>query len=113
MTTKNPSGFEPAGQAVLIVPCVMKTSRIAIPETVKHRHSTIESKGIVIAIGPDAWDGMSQPRAKLGDTVMVTQYCGALIEGPADGKTYRVIRGDDIYGRVFAPLEPIEEKASE
>lgn len=100
-TIVNTSGLEPQGQAVLCMPYTpeIKASPIIIPEESIRRMETLDARVIVIAIGPDAWGG-STPRAKVGDKVLVSAYCGSMLRGPADDKQYRMVNGRDIYGTI-------------
>jgi len=99
--TVNDSGLDPQGCAVLILPYdpEVKNSVIQLPDDVKRRLDTIESRATVIAIGPDAWKG-STPRARVGDKVLVSKYCGAVIKGPWDDIQYRIVNDQDIYCQI-------------
>lgn len=108
----NTSGLEPQGQAVLLKPYdpEVKASPIIMPENVKRQLDMVETRAIVIAIGPDAWlneqTGIrGTPRAKIGDKVLVSKYCGALIRGTLDDVQYRMVNGRDIYARIVAEKE--------
>ena len=101
------SGFEPTGKCVLLLPYKpeVESSPIIIPDNVKRNLDMVEIRGMVVAIGPEAWlneqtGQMGIPRAQVGDQVMVSKFCGGLIRGPADDIQYRVINGRDIYGIV-------------
>ena len=107
----NKSGFIPEGQAVLLLPYdpEVKSSVIVVPDNVKRQLDMVEIRGTVIDIGPDAWNTVEghkgTPRARIGDNVMVSKWCGALIRGPLDDVQYRVVNGRDIYGRIFAEAD--------
>ena len=62
----------------------------------------IEDRAVVLEIGPAAWDNEPEPRAKVGDHVMISKFAGTMAQGPLDGKTYRIINDQDIYV-VIAP----------
>jgi co-chaperonin GroES (HSP10) len=103
---RNTSGIEPVGHAVLLLPYKpdIENSRIIVPDDVSRRLDMIEMRGIVIAIGPEAWkDGV--PRAAIGDKVLVSAFCGAVMRGPADDIQYRLVNGGDIYARIVAEKE--------
>lgn len=95
----NKSGLSPRGHAVLIEPYEpeFKRSVIVIPDSVAEGTKMRESRGIVIAIGPSAWDDEKEPRAAVGDKVMISKYVGAFVTGPADGAAYRMINDRDIF----------------
>lgn len=100
--TTNPSGLRPLGRAVLVEPYEkeIQKSIIAIPDTVRERTQMIETRAIVIAIGPTAWDDEAVPRAKVGDRVLISKFSGAMVQGTADGKTYRMVNDRDIYCQI-------------
>ena len=99
MTTSNKSGLRPVGHAVLIQPYEPEFQRsvIVIPDFVSEGTKMRESRGIVMEVGSSAWDDEKQPRAKVGDKVMISKYVGALVTGPADNKLYRMINDRDIF----------------
>ena len=106
MKVENKSGLEPRGVAVLIKPYEPNTdSLIIIPDMVKERQKMLEIRGVVIAIGSEAWQGESQPRAKVGDKVLVAKFGGAMAQGPLDGEVYRMINADDIYAVITGEKE--------
>jgi co-chaperonin GroES (HSP10) len=95
----NTSGLIPKGVAVLLEPYIpeVKDSILDIPDSVKRRQASIDLRARVIAVGPAAWQDEPEPRAQIGDLVLVTQYAGVLATGPADGKQYRLVNDRDIY----------------
>jgi co-chaperonin GroES (HSP10) len=110
MKVSNTSGLEPAGRAVLLEPYEpeRKGSLIEIPEFAKEKTFILESRAIVIAIGPAAWDDEKVPRAAVGDIVMVSGFSGRMVKGPADGKWYRCVNDRDLFIKV---KEPVVEEA--
>lgn len=96
---RNPSGLVPLGHAVLIRPFEpeIAAGKIIIPDSVKEGHKMREIRGVVMAIGPEAWVNEKRPRAKKGDTVLVSQYCGVILQSPVDKQWYRMVNGDDVY----------------
>lgn len=96
----NKSGFEPRGMAVLVEPYepeFSSPSGLVIPPSVREKTSVVEQRAIVVAIGPMAWDAEKEPRAKVGDLVMISKWAGWAGVGPADGKLYRFINCNDIF----------------
>jgi co-chaperonin GroES (HSP10) len=95
----NKSGLKPLGRAVLVQPYEpeIKKSMIVMPETVKERTTMVETRAVVIEIGPVAWDDEPQPRAKPGDKVLISKFAGAMAKGPLDGQMYRLVNDRDLY----------------
>jgi co-chaperonin GroES (HSP10) len=108
MTTENRSGLNPVGVAVLVKPYEpeFKKSIIAIPLTVRMRTQLAETRAIVVAIGGEAWRDEKQPRAKVGDKVMITRFAGAMLTGPLDDEIYRAVNDRDIYVTITAEAWP-------
>lgn len=98
----NRSGLKPLGVAVLVEPYEpeIKASRLHLPPTVAERSSMVETRAIVVAIGPSAWHDEMQPRAKVGDKVFITKLAGVMAVGPLDGKTYRLVNDRDIFCQI-------------
>lgn len=98
---QNLTGLKPLGQAVLVEPYEperhVRSRIIEIPVTAQERMTMAETRAIVIAVGPEAWKDEKQPRAKIGDKVMVSAYAGTMTTSPVNGKKYRVINARDIF----------------
>src|SRR5208282_2443821 len=85
----------------------LATSRIIVPETARERSMMVEVYARVVAVGPDAWLGEGtwwrrllfgrQLRARPGEKVMVSKWCGHITYGPADAKMYRMVNAEDIF----------------
>lgn len=95
----NKSGLHPCGQAVLIEPYEpeLKKSAIYIPPTAAERSQMVETRGIVVEIGISAWEDEEQDRAVVGQKVIFSKFTGMILQGPKDGKTYRMLNGRDIF----------------
>ena len=95
----NESGLDPRGVAVLIegYDPERKHATIVLPDSVQGRQSMVENRARVVAIGPSAWHDEPQPRAQVGERVLVTKFAGFLAKGPADGKMYRLVNDRDIF----------------
>jgi co-chaperonin GroES (HSP10) len=95
----NKSGLRPLGRAVLVEPYEpeIKKSLLVMPDSVKERTAMIETRAIVLDIGPSAWDDEPAPRAVVGDKVLISKFAGVMVTGTADGKTYRIVNDRDIY----------------
>jgi co-chaperonin GroES (HSP10) len=100
--SSNDSGLFPAGRAVLIRPYEpeRKNSAIFIPKEIEAKGHTLNQRGIVVAIGPTAWHDEPQPRAKVGDKVLVSPFVGYMAEGPKDGQQYRFVNDRDIFALI-------------
>lgn len=99
MLIANNSGYRPVGKAVLLRAFELseKRSRIHVPEDVLMSSATCDTQGIVVAIGPDCWNGPNEtPRAKIGDKVLITKFSGGMLTG-SDGFVYRMIPDHAIY----------------
>jgi len=98
----NKSGLKPLGRAVLVEPYEpeVKKSVIHIPDTVKERTQMVETRAIVVDIGPSAWYDEPAPRASAGDKVMVSKFAGVMVKGTADGKMYRLVNDLDLFCRI-------------
>lgn len=96
---ENTSGLDPRGVAVLIQTYEpeRKGALIEIPDTVKGRMDMVDSRAVVVAVGPQAWYDERQARALPGDKVLVTKYAGFMAKGPKDGKMYRLVNDRDIF----------------
>lgn len=96
---ENLSGLSPRGKAVLIKAYEpeVKGGLIAIPDHVSRNMGMAETRAVVIAIGPGAWDDEPVPRAAVGEKVMVTKYAGMLVQGTKDGQQYRLVNDRDIF----------------
>jgi co-chaperonin GroES (HSP10) len=57
----------------------------------------VETRAIVIEVGPEAWKDEAKPRAEPGDKVLISKFAGVMATGTADGAKYRLINDNDIY----------------
>src|SRR5271166_5867925 len=96
----NKSGLHPKGVAVLTEPYEpeMKvfSDTIVIPNSVREGLSVLENRVVVVEVGPFAWADEKQPRAKVGDVVLITKHSGFVATG-ADGHFYRMVNARDIF----------------
>lgn len=98
-SSTNP-GWKPAGRAVLVKTYQREqlSKVIAMPEGFEANMAALEQRAVVVAVGPTAWHDEPQPRASVGDHVLVTKFAGFILTGD-DGVTYRVINDRDIFAR--------------
>lgn len=98
---ENRSGLQARGRAVLVKPYEpeLKSSVIAVPESAQQRMSMLEQRAVVIDIGPSAWHDEPQPRAKVGERVLVSRFAGFVAgrDMTADGEEYRLINDRDVF----------------
>lgn len=103
----NTSGIEPLDLRVLVFPDTVdeKIGSIIVPEQVKERDKYAQIRATVVAVGENAWEeassrspGFVAPKA--GDRVIIQKYGGIDLEGPKDGKMYRLLNDQDILGRL-------------
>jgi len=99
---KNTSGVKPLGRAVLVeyYEPERRESSIIIPEHVRKSEVLAEQRATVIEAGPEAWLEEREPRARPGDRVIMVKYSGYALQGPADGKMYRLVNDRDIFARI-------------
>ncbi len=98
----NTSGVKPLGRAVLVeyYEPERRESMIVIPEHVRKSEVIAEQRAVVIEAGPEAWNEEREPRARPGDRVLITKFAGYALQGPADGKMYRIVNDRDIFARI-------------
>ena len=57
-------------------------------------------QGVVVGLGPEAYDIKSGPWCKLGDRVFFTRYAGKEVDGALigeDGVIYTILNDEDIF----------------
>lgn len=98
----NKSGLFPLGRAILIRPYTPGREKglIELPAEVKSREQMLEQRAEVIAIGPSAWHDEPQPRAKVGDKVLVSRFSGYQALGTLDEVQYRFVNDRDIFAAI-------------
>ena len=77
---------------------------ILIPDWVKTRFADSVTKGLVVEIGPCAWEAWRQPWCEVGDTVVFGRYTGIVLTG-IDGTEYRLLNDADILTRIHPDVE--------
>lgn len=98
----NESGLKPLGRAVLIKPYEPEkvSSVIVMPDSVQENHAMLEQRAIVVEVGPNCWPDEPQPRAKVGDKVLVARFAGFMAKGTKDGLQYRFVNDRDIFAAI-------------
>lgn len=101
--TMNESGLVPLGRAVLVRMVELeelKAERIVIPDHVRATSAVMETRAEVVAIGASCWEDEKEPRAKVGDKVIITRMAGYVATGPKDKQLYRLVNDRDIFCRI-------------
>lgn len=98
----NNSGLLPLGKAVLLkmYEASPASGLIVIPDSVRNSSSLMENRGVVLAVGPAAWDDEAAPRCAVGDRVIITKMAGYNAIGPADGGLYRIVNDRDVFCKI-------------
>lgn len=101
MSEMNTSGLAPLGRAVLVSTYEpeRKDSLIALPEFVQERGAAVETRALVVDVGPACWPD-EPARAKPGDKVLISKLAGFVAKGTRDGKIYRFVNDRDIFARI-------------
>lgn len=94
----NTSGITPLGHRVLVLPEEVEKrteAGIILHGTYSEREEMAQMKGLVIAVGEDAYGDTASVWCGEGDSVIFAKYAGLLWDGQ-DGKKYRVLNDLDI-----------------
>ncbi len=112
----NTSGIHPQGNRVLIIPLELehKTASgiILATEGQKDREQMANTTGLVVEVGPEAFDGYKTIWAKSGDRVVFAKYAGLLYLGK-DGKKYRVINDENIVATLDGDVKLVDPYLSQ
>ena len=91
----------PLGHRVLVKLEKVYTGAIELPVETRLRHEKGTQKATVLALGRTAFrafdDGM--PWCKIGDKIIVPQYCGHDEVDPVTKDIYRIINDEDVIAR--------------
>lgn len=92
--------INPKGTKVLVEPNeIPETTEggIVIPDSVRDRERYGSVRGVLIAVGKDAWLG-TEPFAKIGDKVFIAKYSGIIAK---DGdKAYLILNDEDVLATI-------------
>jgi co-chaperonin GroES (HSP10) len=97
-TEYNESGLQPVELKVLVLPDTIeeKVGSLYMPDTVRDKESRAQVKATLIAVGGNAFDDWKEPVPCPGDRVYMGKYAGIKDITGKDGKTYNLIRDNDI-----------------
>jgi len=96
----NKSGIKPVGHRILVMPEKVEEKTkggIYIPNDTQDQEQHASEKGVVVEIGPEAWqlDIHKKPWAKIGDKVAFAIRAGRVMRGN-DGGYYRLMNDEDV-----------------
>lgn len=94
----NTSGLAPVEYKVLIQPeDVEKVSAggIVMATTTTERDRMAQVKGVLVAVGGNAFEDWAEPVPKVGDSVYYAKYAGIMVKGE-DGQEMRLANDKDI-----------------
>jgi co-chaperonin GroES (HSP10) len=94
----NPSGLDPRGWKVVVQPEEVKkvtSGGVHLPDETTERWGAAMTRGVVLAVGPNAFERFKEPHPKAGDLVTVPRYGGMEFKG-VDGKDYRILNDEDV-----------------
>lgn len=102
---KNPCGMQPVEYKILVRPDEVeetdqafksaKAVGIVLPNEMTDREKMAQVKGVLIAVGGNAFEDFKEPKPKVGDRVWFAKYAGYKIVGN-DEKEYRLCNDKDI-----------------
>lgn len=100
----NQSGLHPLGHNILVypIPTRRKTAGgIELPESAAERRDNAQSEGVVVGIGPLAWQDLHDGTkwAKVSDLVVFSKYAGHPYRGK-DGEMYRILADQELVARL-------------
>jgi co-chaperonin GroES (HSP10) len=92
----NTSGLAPVEYKILIQPEsveetdeVLKSARmagIALPDKATDRERMAQVRGVLVAVGGNAFEGWQEPIPKVGDVVYYAKYAGLMVKGKDDSE---------------------------
>lgn len=99
---ENTSGLSPCEFNVVVRQADTETKTrggLHIPEDVMERNKHAETRGVIVAVSPlafneDVWPG-DHPKPKAGQRIAFAKHSGTFVEG-CDGEEYRVIKDKDV-----------------
>ena len=111
----NPSGINPKGWRILIKPKeIPRFSKGGIQlgtNETSEREQMANTTGIVIAMGDQCYEKMTNSWCKEGDKVIFAKYAGLLYVG-RDGLAYRLVNDDDITGTLEDDVDLVDPHLS-
>lgn len=93
---ENKSGLHPKGRTLLVKTYGEDTvtkGGIIIAEKAREA----QQKAIVVEIAKYCWEDESEPRAVVGEHILISKYSGAYVMGPKDKEEYRIVKDIDVF----------------
>lgn len=94
----NKSGIQPVEYKVLIEPEAVEEKTaggIILAPTTQEKDKMAQVRGVLVAVGGNAFDEWSGLIPKVGDKVYFGKYAGFIVNG-ADDKEYRLTNDKDV-----------------
>ena len=91
--------IEPLGYRVMIRPIDWEdkyTGQIVIPEAITDRARAGTQEGIVVGIGPTAYEDEVQPWCVIGQHVLFAKFGGIRVEDPETGEDFMLVNDRDV-----------------
>ncbi len=98
-----PAGHRILVKKVAVVEETVSKGGIVIQETgTQEQRQIAEQLGVVVSLGPNAYKAFDDgsPWCKVGDTVLMTKYCGEWRKDEATGEIYQIINDEDVLALV-------------
>ena len=96
---RNESGIHPSGHRILVLPDPVENQTDwgfqTATDRQQEREEMAQVDGILVAVGPEAWEDQKARWAHVGERVMFAKYCGTVRTGK-DVKRYRVMNDLDV-----------------
>jgi len=87
------NGIIPVEFKVLIKPDKIEdrsAGGIYLPDSAREREEYATDRGEILAVGPQFFDDLGEPKPKVGDKVLFNKYAGSLFDTDIDGKRTKV-----------------------
>ena len=95
---KNKAGIDPIQYKVLILPDTVESemeSGLFIPDTVKEKEQAAAVRGVLVAMGTQAFEEIEIKKPVVGERVLFSKYAGMIVMGN-DKVEYRLCNDQDI-----------------
>jgi len=95
---KNSSGIIPLEDKVLVLPhkVAEKAGMIVKPDVTREQEQLAQTVGVLVQVGPNAFEEWADPIPESGELVFFTKYAGARNILGADGQRYQLLSDRDI-----------------
>ena len=103
----NPSGLQPVEFKILIDPeevDQVSAGGIVLATMTTEKEKMAQVRGLLVAVGGNAFEDWNDPRPKVGDHVWYAKYAGYVVKGK-DGREYRLANDKDLAAIVTGDAE--------